>query len=221
MKVSKNGIRLTSPPNLHIQALSGASIHPVCRTKVASGTGWSVVLRGYCTPSSVYAASQITDEVLNSTFCLVEHALNAHPLTPVSAGPSALGATTPNHFLFGNQAIATRVGVDDFDHRKRYARAQFYANAMWARWLKEYLPALNRRSKWQTPAEQHLKVGDLVWIVEESNPRGTIQLLGLKYSGTAPKASPTPPSSGSLVHPLVKLVPFLPTFSSGPEDITA
>ena len=30
---------------------------------------------------------------------------------------------------------------------------------------------MNRRSKWQTPAEQHIMVSDLVWVVEESNPR--------------------------------------------------
>ena len=119
---------------------------------------------------------RLTDEVLNTTFCLVEHARNALPLTPVSADPYDLGTITPNHFLLGNQATGTPsiVGVDEFDHRKRYARAQSYANAIWARWLKEYVPALNRRSKWQTPAEQHLKVGGLVWIVEESNPRGLL-----------------------------------------------
>ena len=116
----------------------------------------------------------LTDEVLNTTFCLVEHALSSRPLTPVSADPSDLGAITPNHFLLGNQAtrMPSIVGVDEFDHRKRYARAQSYAIAIWARWLKEYVPALNRRAKWQTPAEHHLKVGDLVGMVEESNPRG-------------------------------------------------
>ena len=111
--------------------------------------------------------------MLYTSFCLVEHALNARPLTPVSADPSDLGAITPNHFLLDNQAtgIPSIVGVDEFDHRKRYVRAQSYANATWARWLKEYVPALNRRSKWQMPAEHHLNVGDLVWMVAESNPR--------------------------------------------------
>ena len=164
--------------------------------------------------------------MLNTTFCLVEYALNSRPLTPVSADPSDLGPITPKHFLLGNQAtrIPSIVGVDEFDYRKRYARAQSYANAIWARWLKEYVPALNRRSKWQTTAEQHLKVGDLVWIVEESNPRGyypTARIEELRYgSDSVARSAVLRTSSGSLVSPLVKLVPILPTFSSGPEDVT-
>ena len=42
------------------------------------------------------------DEVLHTTFCLVENALNSRPLTPVSADPGDLNALTPNHFLLGN-----------------------------------------------------------------------------------------------------------------------
>ena len=116
----------------------------------------------------------LTDKVLNRTSCLVEHALISRPLTTVSADPSDLGAITPNHFLLGNQATAipSIVCVDEFNHRKRYARAQSYANTIWSRWIKEYVLALTRRSKWQTLAEHHLKTGDLVWVVEETNPRG-------------------------------------------------
>ena len=175
---------------------------------------------------TVLGTRRLTDEVLNTTFCLVEYALNSRPLTPVSADPSDLGAITPNHFLLGNQAtrIPSIVGVDEFDHRKRYARAQSYANSIWARWLKEYVPALNRRAKWQTPAEHHLKVGELVWIVEESNPRGyypTARIEELRYgSDSVARSAVLRASSGSLVRPLVKLVPILPTLSSGPEDAT-
>ena len=113
---------------------------------------------------TIFGTRRLTDEVLSTTFCLVEHAPNSRPLTPVSADPSDLGTLTPNHFLLGNQArsLPSIIGVDEFDHRKRYARAQSYANAIWSRWIKEYVPALNRRSKWQTPAEHHLKTGDLV-----------------------------------------------------------
>ena len=118
-------------------------------------------------------------------FFLVEHALNSRPLTPVSADPSDLGAITPNHFLLGNQATAipSIVGVDEFDHRKRYARAQSYANTIWSRWVKVYVPALNRRSKWQTLAEQHLKTGDLIWVVEDTNPRSSSGILPISSFG--------------------------------------
>ena len=80
---------------------------------------------------------------------MVEPAFNSRPLTPVSADPSDLGALTPNHFLLGNQAcsLPSIIGVDEFDHRKRYARAQSYANAIWSRWIKAYVPTLNRSSK--------------------------------------------------------------------------
>ena len=48
---------------------------------------------------TIFGTSRVTDEVLNTTFCLIEHALHARPLTPVSADPSDLGAITPNHLL--------------------------------------------------------------------------------------------------------------------------
>ena len=42
-----------------------------------------------------------------------------------------------------------------------------------------------RHSKRLTPAEQHFKTGDLVWMVEETNPRGyysTARILKFRYS---------------------------------------
>ena len=91
---------------------------------------------------------RLTDEVLHTTLCLVKNALNSRPLTPVSADPCDLNALTPNHFLLGEHSadIPSVVGNNGFDHRKRYARAQSNANAIWSRWIKEYVPTLNRRS---------------------------------------------------------------------------
>ena len=142
----------------------------------------------------------------------MEHALN----------PGDWNATTPNHFLLGEYStgIPSLVGDNKFDRRKRYARAQSYANAIWSRWIREYIPTLNRRSKWQTPAEQHLKTGDLVWIVEETNPSGyypTARIVKLRYGSDSDAPSAVlRMSTGPLVRQLVKLVPV----SSGPEDVT-
>ena len=175
---------------------------------------------------TILGTRRLTDEVLNTKFCLVKHALNSRPLTPVNADPSNLGVLTPNHFLLGNQAYSfpSIIGVDEFDHRKRYARAQSYANAIWSHWIKEYVRALNRRSKWQTPTEQHLKTGDLVWVVEETNPKGyypTARIIELRYgSDSVARSAVLRTSTGSLVRPLVKLVPILPASSSGPQDVS-
>ena len=113
---------------------------------------------------TILGTRRLTDEVLHTTFCLVKNALNSRPLIPVSADPCDLNALTPTQVLLGeySNVIPYLVGNDEFDHRKRYARSLSYANAIWYRWIREYVPTLNRGSKWHTPAEHHLKTGDLV-----------------------------------------------------------
>ena len=123
-----------------------------------------------------------TEEVLITTFRLVEQSLNNHPLTPVSSDPNHLKALTPNHFLLGHRAISfpSLHFEQNFNHRKRYARAQSYANAIWTRWLHEYVPMLNKRAKRFSSPESHLKTGDLVWLIEHNSPRGHYPLARVK-----------------------------------------
>ena len=87
----------------------------------------------------------------------------------------------------------------------------------------EYVPALNRRSKWQMSSEQQLRVGDLIFIVEESNPMDycpTVWIEELRYGAdSVTRSAAVRTLSGSLVVLLVKLVPILPTSIFGPEDI--
>ena len=82
---------------------------------------------------------------------------------------------------------------------------------------------MNRRSKWQTPALQHLKVGDLNWIVEESNLRGYYSNARIEELRYAPdsfaRSAIVRTSTGSLARALVKLVAILPISSFGPEDV--
>ena len=70
---------------------------------------------------TILGTRRLTEEVLHTTFCLVENALNSRPSTPVSADPSDLNAITPNHFLLGEYStgIPSVVGNNEFDHRKR------------------------------------------------------------------------------------------------------
>ena len=101
---------------------------------------------------SILTPRKLTDEVLQTTFCLVEQSLNARPLTALSSDPNEIEALTPNHFLIGQRSVSfPSIATDEhFGHRKRYLRAQGYANAIWTRWLREYVPTLNKRRKWHT-----------------------------------------------------------------------
>ena len=92
----------------------------------------------------------LTDEVLSTTMCLVEQTLNARPLTAVSDDPEDLTALTPNHFLLGREnASAPFMPSSERYHvlRKSFKTAQAYADMIWKRWTREYLPQWNQRSK--------------------------------------------------------------------------
>ena len=54
---------------------------------------------------AILGSRKLTDEILNTTICLVEGSLNACPLTPVSDDPDSLGALPPNHFLLGQHSL--------------------------------------------------------------------------------------------------------------------
>ena len=73
------------------------------------GSIWERLVRSFKRSlDTILGTRRHTNELLNTTFCLVEYALNSRLLTPVSADPSDLGAITPNHFPLGNQATVHR-----------------------------------------------------------------------------------------------------------------
>ena len=170
---------------------------------------------------------RLTDEVLQTTFCLVEQFLNARPLTAASADPVDLDALTPNHFLIGGPNVSSAFHIPEKanpeDHRQRYRKAIAYADAIWTRWLQEYVPTLNCRSKWNKSSPITLKTGDLVWLAELTNPRGFYPLarvveLHFGSDGIA-RSAVIRSSSGVYTRPVTKLVPvFDPSFPSR-EDV--
>ena len=144
---------------------------------------------------------RLTDEILTTVFCLVD--------------ATDFNALTPNHFLLGTAGSSLPSHSNcDFDQRKRYARAQAYSDAIWNRWLKEYVPTSNRRSKWSSQSDRQLRTGDLVWIVEDTSPRGYYPLarvLKLNFGSNAvPRSGEVKTTSGNFVRPVVKLAPVLP-----------
>ena len=187
---------------------------------------WERLVRSFKrTLYAILGNRRFTDEILLTTFCLVEQSLN-NRLTFVSSDSNDLDALRPNHFLLGNRrtCLPSLTLIDDFNHRKRYARAQAYANAIWKRWLKDYLPLLNQPFfKWKFPSDEMLKTGDLVWIIDSDSQRGYYSLariLSLRYGNDGiARSAQVQLKSGSLIRPVVNLIPFFESSVLGPEDV--
>ena len=167
---------------------------------------------------AVLGNRSVTEDVLSTTMCLVEQTLNARPLTPVSSDATNLEAITPNHFLLGNKNLCLPYisSTEQFvDHRKLFRQTQAYADLIWDRFRKEYLPTLNSRKKWQTTTDRSLEQGDLVWLVEDSDKRGYYNMgritEAFEDSDGVIRSSTIRTKDGYYKRPVVKLASELPT----------
>ena len=63
------------------------------------------------------------------------------------------------------------VDSSQFRLTKRWRRVQEPVRHFWNRWLREWLPTLNRRSKWQKE-QKDIQVNDVVLVLAPDTPRG-------------------------------------------------
>lgn len=153
---------------------------------------------------------KLNDEILLTVLAETEDIINARPLTYMPQGPAEGEALTPNHLLFGESARIheeLREPVDLAEAlRSSYKRSQFLSRVAWERWLKEYFPTVNRRTKWFEEAKQ-VKVGDLVYVAEgnrRSWVRGRVEELVEGGDGRVRQAA-VRTANGRLKRPVVKL----------------
>ena len=102
-----------------------------------------------------------------------EASVNSRPLTTVSIDKDDPHAITPNCFLMGTTSTQQPPGVfndQDLCLRKRWRHAQVLANHFWSRWLKEYLPSLALRGKWNRHTPDVI-VGELVFLADLNQQR--------------------------------------------------
>ena len=114
------------------------------------------------------------DNTLPALFYGVSRILNDRPLTPISDDINDLHCLTPNSILLGriDPSIPTHVFWKADDYSKNWRYVQRKLDLFWERWMKEYLPLLQSRSKWLYP-KPNFKVGDLVLLMSENSiPRG-------------------------------------------------
>ena len=123
---------------------------------------------------SLLKEQTLDDEGLQTVMCQVEYIINSRPLTAVSDDINDLEALTLNHLLTMRREPALPPGIfvkEDNYCKRRWKQVQYMADIFWKRWIREYLPTLQQRSKWFT-AVRDFKVGDVVLLMEES-PRGS------------------------------------------------
>ena len=123
---------------------------------------------------AVLGNGNIRDEELITVITGVESLLNSRPLTYQSSDPKDVLPLTPNHFLHGQVGgILAPESVDytSFNLRNRWRRVQQLLDQVWSRWLKEYIPTLNKRPKWMEVVSD-LQTGDVVLALESGVPRG-------------------------------------------------
>jgi hypothetical protein len=139
------------------------------------GGVWERFVRSTKKALTVVLQNQVvTDEVLNTAMVEVELLINSRPLVELSSDIDDLEALTPNHFILGRPNLNLPPGVfqdKEMSSRKRWRQAQVITTHIWRRWIKEYLPSLIKRTKWQQDV-RNLNVGDLVLLVNPATARG-------------------------------------------------
>lgn len=115
----------------------------------------------------------LTQETLVTVMCEVENVVNSRPLTRLSVDVDDAVPLCPNHLLImdGNLPWTWSEATSAEFCRRRWRRVQAFATMFWQRWLREYLPELQRRQKW-TAVRRNLAVGQLVLVVDKNAPRG-------------------------------------------------
>lgn len=125
--------------------------------------------------NSVVKEQLLNDDCLHTLFCEIEAILNDRPITVNSDNPDDLEPLTPNHLLLMKRKPNLPPGVfnkaDNYSKR-RWRQVQYMANLFWHRWVREYLPLLQEREKWNEK-KRNLKVGDIVLIVDANAPRNS------------------------------------------------
>ena len=112
---------------------------------------------------------KLKDELLLTILADAEKLINSRPLVYMPHTPDDPEALTPNHFLLGRssglkETMMTGPNLAE-TLRSSYKRSRYLAIELWDRWIKEYFPSLNLRSKWQDD-NSPLREGNLVFIAE-------------------------------------------------------
>ncbi|XP_067665015.1 uncharacterized protein [Haliotis asinina] len=133
----------------------------------------SLIKQVKCALQVVVGQQLLSWDEMSTVFAEVECLVNSRPLTKMSSDPNDLQPITPNNFVLGR--ASTEIPQGPFQEmtnlQKRFKFVQCLVQQVWKRFLREYVPTLMKRVKWQAKGRQ-LQVGDMVLLVDINSPRG-------------------------------------------------
>lgn len=136
------------------------------------GGVWERLVKGVkSTLRALIGHRLLSDEELLSFLAEAEKILNDRPLTPVRADHRDAVPLTPSDLLLLRGNSCESPIADENPLRRRWATVQALANAFYARFVDEYLPTLQSRSKW-TSDQRAVQENDVVLVACEDKPRG-------------------------------------------------
>ena len=171
-------------------------------------------------------AQPVHEEVLLTVLLEVEAILNSKPLGYVSADIADIDPVTPNSLLMGRpDGSLSQVVYPDTEilSRRRCRHSQVLADHFWSRFIREYLPGLQTRHKWQASPPELLKEA-VVLMVDPQLPRalwpiGHVTRVHRSDDGCIRSADVT--IKGQVyTRPVARLV-MLPALPSGEDDESA
>ena len=101
--------------------------------------------------------------------------MNDRPITTVTNDPNDLEPLAPNHLLHLKAKPVLPPGLfqrRELYSRRRWKQVQYITDFFWKRWIREYLPLMQERNKWNK-TKRNFSPGDLVVIVDDTAPKNS------------------------------------------------
>ena len=137
------------------------------------GAAWEslVKIAKHCL-KTVTNGHPVYEQQLYTILVEIKGKINSRPITPVGDDINDFQPLTPNHFLIRRPSLYHRQGIfmeKKLNSKRKWKVTQTLLEIFWKRFLKEYIPSLTMRMKWNK-LNGNFTVNDLVLIQTENTP---------------------------------------------------
>lgn len=111
------------------------------------------------------------EEDLRRSLLRAERLVNSRPLTEYPVDEDTQPCLTPQMILDGSHSTESVAPAEDFHPELSFKDKEGVIQEFWMRYVNEYLPARQPRSKWTSKTEL-LKIGDAVYLCDVDYKEG-------------------------------------------------